>query len=38
MKSSKEMKELIKKYGEQAAKLKLAADKIKKASKRMREK
>lgn len=37
MNPSKEMKDLIKKYGEQAAKLKLAADQLKQASKRMRE-
>ena len=37
MKPSKEMKDLIKKYGEQAAMLKLAADQLKQASKRMKE-
>ena len=35
---SKVMRDLIEKYGEQAAMLKLASDKLKKASERMRKK
>ena len=38
MKPSKEMKDLIEKYSEQAAKLKLAAEQLKLAAERMKEK